>query len=301
MLETAMDIPVTAKVNPAPKPESARTSRAELYGYLLLTASLLAGWLLSELKLVNPEEGIGYWLGIVGGSLMLLLLFYPAGKKSALLRRLGLVRHWFSIHMIIGLVGPTLVLYHCNFSVDAMNSKVALYSMLVVAISGIIGKHFYARIHRGLYGKHADIDELRNEITEALDSSRGLAAILPKFINELRVLSEELLGDEITRSISVKRSLSWTVKYYVVRLRFRLLIRRELRARVMASETLRANWKNLRKTANAYATQQVRLMRQLAQISLYERLFSLWHIFHLPLFLVLVVSALVHVLAVHMY
>lgn len=301
MLETALDIPVTPKVDPAAKPQTTRTSRVEFYGYLLLAALLCAGWLLRDVKLVNPEEGLGYWLGIVGGSLMLLLLFYPAGKKSQLMQRLGLVKHWFAIHMIFGLVGPALVLYHCNFSVDAMNSKVALYSMLVVAISGVIGKHFYARIHRGLYGKHADIDELRSEITEALESSRGLAAILPKFINELHAISEELLGDEITRSISIKRSLSWTVKYYVVRLRLRLLIRRELRARVMLSETLRANSKNLLKTANTYAAQQVGLMRQVAQISFYERLFSLWHIFHMPLFLVLVISALVHVLAVHMY
>ncbi|MGB5624105.1 MAG: hypothetical protein WBM61_00125, partial [Woeseiaceae bacterium] len=59
--------------------------------------------------------------------------------------------------------------------------------------------------------------------------------------------------------------------------------------------------KSLQKTANAYATKQVGMMRQVAQLSFYERLFSLWHVFHMPLFLVLVVSALVHVLAVHMY
>jgi hypothetical protein len=42
-------------------------------------------------------------------------------------------------------------------------------------------------------------------------------------------------------------------------------------------------------------------MRQVAHLAFYERLFSLWHLFHMPLFLLLVVSALVHVLAVHMY
>jgi hypothetical protein len=301
MLETALDIPATSNATPATAESPARKSRAALYGYSLLVAALIAGWLLSGIQLVDPNEGIGYWLGIIGGSLMLLLLFYPAGKKSTLLRRLGLVKHWFRIHMIFGLVGPLLVLYHCNFSVDAMNSKVALYSMLAVAISGVIGKHFYARIHRGLYGKRAGIEELRAEIADAVDNSRGLAAILPKFINELHGISAELLGDEFTRSISLQRSLSWTIKYYVVRARLYLIIRRELRARSIVSETLNANIGNLHKTANAYAAQQVGLMRQVAQISFYERLFSLWHVFHMPLFLLLVISALVHVLAVHMY
>lgn len=304
MLETALNIPATPNVIPATKQSPKRKSsksRKALYGYSSLLAMLLAGWLLRGEQLVNPEEGVGYWLGIVGGSLMLLLLLYPAGKKSRLLRWLGLVKHWFRIHMIMGLVGPALVLYHCNFSVGAMNSKVALYSMLVVAISGIIGKHFYARIHRGLFGKRAGIEELREEITGALDNSHGLAAILPRFINELHSVSEELLGDRFTRSVSVRKCLSWTIKYYVVRVRLYFLIHRELRARAMISETLKANTRNLRRTANAYAAQQVGLMRQVAQLSFYERLFSLWHVFHMPLFLVLVVSALVHVLAVHMY
>lgn len=301
MLETALDIPAQAIPGAAAAKKPARKSRSAFYGYSFLVATLLAGWLLSGEQIVNPEEGLGYWLGIIGGSLMLLLLLYPAGKKSQLLRRLGLSKYWFRFHMIIGLVGPLLILYHCNFSVDAMNSKVALYSMLAVAISGIIGRHFYTRIHRGLYGKRAGIEELRSEISDSLENSRGLAAIFPEFIGQLHSVSAELLGDEYTRSIGLRRSLSWTVKYYIVRARLYMIIRRELGARAAVSETLQANAKNLRRTANAYAAQQVGLMRQVAQNAFYERLFSLWHLFHMPMFLLLVVSALVHVLAVHMY
>ena len=301
MLETALNIPAPTEANPVTKTSPSLRSRAGLYGYSMLVAALVAGWLLRGELLVDPKEGLGYWLGIIGGSLMLLLLLYPAGKKSQLLRRHGLLKHWFRIHMLFGLVGPALILYHCNFSVGAMNSKVALYSMLGVALSGIIGRYFYARIHRGLYGKRAGVEELRKEITDSLENSRGLATILPRFMNELHAVSANLIGDQFTRSISLRQSLAWTAKYYVVRLRLYLLIHRELRTRAMLSETLHANTKNLRKTANAYAAKQVGLMRQVAQLSFYERLFSLWHIFHMPLFILLVISALVHVLAVHMY
>lgn len=301
MLETALDIPATpAAASPRPKP-AARRSRSALYGYSSLTAILIAGWLLRDQGLVNPEEGLGYWLGIIGGSLMLLLLLYPAGKKSSVLQRHGLVKHWFRLHMIFGLVGPLLVLYHCNFSVDAMNSRVALYSMLGVAISGLIGRYIYRRVHRGLYGKRAGIDELRAEISDSMENSRGLAALLPKFIGELHDISAELLGDQFTRSISVRQSIWWNFKYYIVRARLYFMIRRELLARAVVSETVQGNMTKLRRTANNYAAQQVGLMRQVAQLSFYERLFSLWHVFHMPLFLLLVISALVHVLAVHMY
>ena len=42
-------------------------------------------------------------------------------------------------------------------------------------------------------------------------------------------------------------------------------------------------------------------IRKVAELKLYERLFSLWHVLHLPLFVMLVVSGIVHVIAVHMY
>jgi hypothetical protein len=299
MNETTIDSVATPKSNVA---KAKRTSnRTAAYGYLTLAAVVCAGWLLRREGLVNPAEGLGCWLGIIGGSMMLLLLFYPAGKKSSLLRRMGLVKHWFRIHMIFGLVGPALILYHCNYSVDALNSKVALYSMLAVTSSGLIGRYFYTRIHRGLYGKHAHVEELRVEISDALRNSRGLGAILPGFISELQLVSAKLMGDEHTKSIGLRHSLSWTFNYYLVRLRLYFKINRELREEAAINKVVRSNAKSIRKTANAYAAKQAALMRQVAQLAFYERLFSLWHVFHMPLFLLLVVSALVHVLAVHMY
>jgi hypothetical protein len=299
MNETTIDSVATPKSNVA---KAKRTSnRTAAYGYLTLAAVVCAGWLLRREGLVNPAEGLGYWLGIIGGSMMLLLLFYPAGKKSSLLRRMGLVKHWFRIHMIFGLVGPALILYHCNYSVDALNSKVALYSMLAVTSSGLIGRYFYTRIHRGLYGKHAHVEELRVEISDALRNSRGLGAILPGFISELQLVSAKLMGDEHTKSIGLRHSLFWTFNYYLVRLRLYFKINRELREEAAINKVVRSNAKSIRKTANAYAAKQAALMRQVAQLAFYERLFSLWHVFHMPLFLLLVVSALVHVLAVHMY
>lgn len=272
-----------------------------LIGYGTLAIALLAGWLLRDVGILNPEEGVGYWLGIVGGSLMLVLLLYPFVKKSKLLRRLGLGRHWFRMHMILGLVGPLLVLYHCNFQAGATNSMVALYSMLIVAGSGIVGRHFYARIHRGLYGKRETVEELRAEIADAVENSRGIAAIFPGFVQQLHNISEELLGDRFTRKIKLRRSLTWTFKHHIVRLRLWLQIRRELRDRSRHSEAIRGNAHELRKMANQYMRKQVTLLRRTAQLAFYERLFSLWHIFHLPLFGLLIVSALIHVLAVHMY
>ena len=66
---------------------------------------------------------------------------------------------WFRLHMVLGIIGPALIVMHCNFRLGSLNSNVALFAMLTVVASGIIGRYIYARIHRGLYGRKADVRE----------------------------------------------------------------------------------------------------------------------------------------------
>ena len=103
---------------------------------LVVAAALLLGWHNSEEGHLTPETGVGYWLGIAGASAMLLLLLYPLRKRMKSLRGLGSVGGWFRLHMVLGLIGPALILFHSNFKLGSLNSNVALFSMLTVAASG---------------------------------------------------------------------------------------------------------------------------------------------------------------------
>jgi hypothetical protein len=275
--------------------------RIAIYGYALLAAVLLAGWTMRDRGLVDPDNGTGYWLGITGATMMLFLLLYPLRKKMSWLGVLGSVRNWFRLHIVLGLVGPMLILYHCNFTLGSFNSRVALFCMLVVAGSGIIGLHLYSQIHRKLNGKKTNLRDLQNDLTATIEADHGLATLTPNLMSSLEILSAELQGDEITQSIGFKRSLKWTIKQGVYRYKLKRIAKRELLERAQESTTIAKDIKRLRRTANQHINGYVRLMSRVARFSLYERLFSLWHVFHLPLFLMLVLSASVHVLAVHMY
>ena len=44
-----------------------------------------------------------------------------------------------------------------------------------------------------------------------------------------------------------------------------------------------------------------RHMRHAAYLTFFERLFALWHIVHMPLFMLMVVAAGIHIVAVHLY
>jgi hypothetical protein len=41
--------------------------------------------------------------------------------------------------------------------------------------------------------------------------------------------------------------------------------------------------------------------RKVVQLNFYERLFALWHVLHLPLFVMMLITGIGHVIAVHMY
>lgn len=302
MAETVIERPIAS---PPAATDSADDARKILYGelraYALIAVFVAAGWLLRDLRLITPEEGAGYWLGIIGGVLMLSLLLYPLRKRLRFLHRLGSTRGWFRMHMILGLVGPLLILYHCNFQLGSFNSRVAFYSMLLVAGSGIVGRHFYAAIHKGLYGRKTSLNELQTELAESLEKSHGLASLMPKLVARLHRLSSELQGDQITRSLGIGRSLHWTCTHHFVRLSLVWTARRELRVAAIVSDIVARDRDRLARATSRYIRDYTGLMGRVAQFTFYERLFALWHVLHLPIFYMMVLSALVHVLAVHMY
>ncbi|MDH3748551.1 MAG: transcriptional regulator [Gammaproteobacteria bacterium] len=298
----------TAVVGELSKPESSspfKTSKGaldnEFKGYVLLALLVACGYLWSDSELISPEYGVGYWLGIIGGVLMLTLLLYPVRKKLRLLGVLGSTRAWFQMHMLFGLLGPLMILYHCNFQLGSLNSRVALYSTLLVAGSGIIGRFLYSTIHRGLSGKKISFSELQADLAQSVEQNRGLAALTPHLVTRLNKLSAEMRGCEVTDSLGIRKSLRWTVSHRFVQVSLLLTARKELRMAAQKNDAVARDYDRLLRTIFRYVRDYTRLIGRVAQFSFYERLFSFWHVFHLPIFYLLVVSALFHVLAVHMY
>ena len=181
-------LPVQAKAaNKADIGQAVRTRPASGKGwrttvfYLLILLIVYIGWQYRGNVYITPEEGPGYALGIIGGSMMLLLLMYPLRKHLRWARSLGPVRHWFRTHMLMGILGPICILYHCNFQLGSTNGNIALFSMLLVAGSGLVGRYFYTKIHYGLYGKKADLAHLSSDAAIAKSFMDSFANIFLLF------------------------------------------------------------------------------------------------------------------------
>ena len=142
-------------VAPREEPEAQRKRLLSSSRVLFVVVSVLLflGWSTQTERYISPNRGVGYALGIIGGSLMLILLVYSLRKRWEWLKFLGSTPGWFRFHMVLGIAGPVCILYHSNFATGATNSNVALFSMLIVAGSGLIGRYIYAHIHHGLYGR----------------------------------------------------------------------------------------------------------------------------------------------------
>jgi hypothetical protein len=53
--------------------------------------------------------------------------------------------------------------------------------------------------------------------------------------------------------------------------------------------------------ARAFVDERLTACRRVAEFEALERLFSLWHLLHVPLFFVLLIAGIVHVISVNVY
>jgi predicted small integral membrane protein len=262
---------------------------------------LLVGLLVPTERYITPRRGIGYALGIIGGSMMLLLLLYSARKHVRWLKFLGPTVSWFRYHMLLGVLGPLCILYHANFGLGATNSNVALFSMLTVAGSGLIGRYIYARIHHGLYGSKLSLGELKTG-AEGLRAHSGAFGFLPQLVSRLESTENKLLaaGPHLP-VLGIAKLAVVALLSIASRWQLRGYVRRGLRAAAKNSPVIAAERKRLRRTAFTYIDKRLAATRRVAGFQSYERLFSLWHALHIPLLFILIAAGIVHVIAVNVY
>ena len=297
MSAVAQPSQISADSAPTTSDERPWYASGAVLGLLLSAVLLLVGWVVPLRDYITPKSGLGYWLGIIGGSLMLLLLIYPARKRIPGLAMIGAARWWFQFHMVLGVAGPILILYHCTYRMGAANSNVALWSMIIVAGSGLIGRYLYSRIHYGLYGRKADLSELHAQAAHLQAERSGAGRLLPGFGPRL-----EVAETRISMSIPlVPNASSAFVMWYVERLRTRAFVRRTLREAARSSLAIAEHRATLLAAAYRYADERLSGARRVAEFHSCERLFSMWHMFHLPLFGMLFVAGIVHVIAVNIY
>jgi len=269
--------------------------------YLLLTVLTLGAWRFSRLGLFRAGDDIGYWLGVAGGSMMLLLFTYPLRKYVRALHRLGKVKGWFIFHMVLGICGPLLILVHSTFRVGSLNAAVAMYSMIVVVVSGVVGRFIYLHIHRGLSGERLNLNQLKARAGLDQSDARSRLHFAPKVEQRLLAFAAAELKAPPGWATWLRQVLLLPAHMWAVYLRCALELRAPLHDMALRRQWSRADLSRRKRLSRKLARRYLTSVVKVAQFTAYERLFRLWHLAHVPFLYLLVISAVVHVIAVHAY
>jgi hypothetical protein len=262
---------------------------------------LLIGWLGRDTHDLSAKAGLGYALGIAGLTCMLALLIYPLRKRLRFLAFLGATKSWFRTHMILGTVGPLAALYHCNFKLGSVNDRVALFSALLVASSGFVGRYIYSKIHHGLYGRRASLKDLLARVEVAGPTAARVASFVPELTTRLVEFDRGVLVSPSGLLASIRLALRIAVITRWQHWKLMRFTRRKLLVESMYSPLVSRHRRRFEEITNGYVAMHMREVRRVAQFIAYQQLFALWHVVHRPFFLILLVSVAIHVFAVHYY
>jgi hypothetical protein len=290
--------PITTE--PASRPdEKAISDSLSLPGRLLLFMlvglSIWVAYKVATGKYYTPRSNVGFYLGVVGSVMMLLMLAYPLRKHVGFMHSWGALKNWFRLHMIMGIVGPTLVLFHSTFHLRSINATVALFSMLGVVISGIIGRFVYTKIHYGLYGRRATLEKIQAEFAGHSSDAKSRLDFAPRVEQWLQSFERDSIQPD--RSFTSHLFSLMTIGLRRSIMGFRCA--RELR-KILKTER-HPEFRGGASDAILLASSYLRECQRVAQFSTYERFFSLWHVLHIPLIYILAACTIFHIVAVYMY
>ena len=119
--------------------------------------SALAFEALLSLDTVTPfgHTGYGHGVGWAGLALTLLVFVYPIRKRVNPSHRWP--RGWFRVHMVTGVLGPLLIFIHSGAHYHAIVPILAMGSMVIVVVSGVVGQLVHAFSLRALNEQRHDL------------------------------------------------------------------------------------------------------------------------------------------------
>ena len=271
------------------------TLPGRLLAFVLVGLSIWVAYKVATGNYYTPRSNFGFYLGVTGSVMMLAMLAYPLRKHVRFMHRWGALKHWFRIHMIMGIVGPTLILFHSTFHLRSLNATIALVSMLGVVISGIIGRFVYTRIHHGLYGRRATLAEIQEIFSSDSHDAKSRLHFAPRVEQWLKSFERD--STQLDRSFTSHLFSPLTLGLRRHILAFRCA--RELR-RILKTER-HQEFRQGASEAIHLASSYLRESERVAQFSTYERLFSWWHVLHIPLIYILAACTIFHIVAAYMY
>jgi len=232
---------------------------------------------------LKPSGSWGHGFGIIGTLMMIIgVAVYMIRKRVRTFLNFGFLKNWLELHIFLCTVGPILVLYHTAFKFGGIVS-VSFWSMVLVVLSGVVGRFIYIQIPRTIEGQEMGINAINDlrvnltaKVNEAIDIDQ-------KVMNDFQILA----SPERYRQLSFPVALSNTIKDFFkikfLMMRIRRIVSRAGLTKVIKQDVMRA------------AKTEIVLSRRIGLLRTFHKLFRYWNIAHLPFAITMFVIMLIHV------
>ena len=244
-------------------------------------------------QLLKPSGTIGLNLGIFGTVLFFIIFLYALRKVIPWLGRIGSVKHWMDFHIVAGVTAPFIIAFHASFKFQGI-AGFAFWIMVMVEVSGVIGRYLYAQIPRSLTAAELSLNELQLGERELAEALFGQSLYTAEQLNSVLVVPSAEHIRQIGPLLAIGEMIALDV-----RLPFRVAGLR--RATSGFGAKLRSAG-GLFSSGNSEVEEVVRMVRQKASLSKRvvflnqsQKVFHLWHVIHRPFSYAFAVLALFHI------
>jgi len=214
----------------------------------------------------------GQGLGVIGTFLILFgVVLYITAKKYGYLERFIRLRYLLEFHIFLCTLGPIMILFHTTFKFGGIVS-IAFWSMVIVVLSGVVGRYIYNQIPRTISGRELSLAEIKKE------QAAGLS-ILDNLIGADTKLKSDILD--------YHNPYGWGLQNYLYERKHS----KQMAKRVAALDLIKEQKTLVLKSAKV----EWKMERRIARLASMQRLFKLWHVFHRPFALIMLIIVVVHI------
>jgi hypothetical protein len=263
------------------------------YGFNYYTLSAAQRPFSPKHELLRPSGTIGIKLGMLGVLMFFLIYLYPLRKKWGWLGRQGNSRHWLDFHIVLGTAAPIIIAFHSSFKFGNI-AGMAFWSMLMVTLSGFVGRYLYSQIPRSLNAAELSMKEIQEKeeaLKKELEEQRATFGFSVDALYQLPSAADVASTPAVASVLSmIFIDFKRPFKTSLVRLQqagfgpwvfslFGLLPTRDQKL----------------ERALRVAQKQASLSKSILFLSRTQKIFQLWHVIHRPFSYAFAILAVLHI------